>query len=971
MARRILLHHILVMILAPLFFAQTGQPPRSAAVGSVYSQQRLAQDQGSVANQEQVMALPAMMAALPYLPTVQPPLFQEPANDYNNRFQALMGEYMTSLAKKGEPVTPLRLYQGLAKSLQNRAGEMAAQYGSHDSRAITPLEDAAFVLFTIHEVEAGSRLLDQALFLRESEGTQSIAYWKDLKLRCTIEAQQSTVLQLPDCDQALQVRSKQTGTTPLELASWLRTLGLSSSYMNRQRSMEYQERSLNYYSKVPGVSPAFMASEYRRLAIFAFSQGKSEQAFHLNDLTNQYLSLGDASVQKTIVTNAALKAAADTPLVTMNPESRIPPKLPNLTPQMQKQIEEAQRNFHEQFEQFKTKSEERPQDKMLNQYNFFNQLYSRSRGDNAQKPLPGEPQSPATFMFCPSDQMLKLWEAMISPYKRIESIRERLDGLSNMGFYFASTWEACSNNVIPVGGTGSPADAFWPSASFPVPGYSVMVRVKGAFSESIAPRKSTVMPGQSENHEQVARITQAAMTAEDKSKRAVAFSIMTPQEKEALNRLSKDAQDKLLQDRWNQLKKEDPNGAEQRKNEINEQVLQTPEGQKIARDMLAVMGMGDPSQFKPLVFLEMLKPHEAFIDIYEYQIKEENRFGAEHYLAVVSQSPTSSKKIQLGSATTIDGTVDSFYDALNSGAPLAPVWKDLKERIVQPILAAVPPGTERIWLSPDSKLISVPFASLLLDMGSQIQVSIIPSPYDFVRIRSAKPVSPGKVLFVGGLSYGNTSKRFESFASIGQPEREIDALSQEASSAQLQVETLSGSTVMRPLVIGHLHQVRFLHFSTHGFLENPVIPDPANEVLLGGVALSQANSENPDSFLTAEDIRHIDLSDVELVTLSACDTARSNKRNVIEGQGLLGFQTAFMAAGTRSLLFSLWKAPLDKDKEDNDATSLFMDTFYDGVWAKKLNKAEAMRQAQIAVRSNPRFANPRFWATWVLVGEAW
>jgi CHAT domain-containing protein len=177
---------------------------------------------------------------------------------------------------------------------------------------------------------------------------------------------------------------------------------------------------------------------------------------------------------------------------------------------------------------------------------------------------------------------------------------------------------------------------------------------------------------------------------------------------------------------------------------------------------------------------------------------------------------------------------------------------------------------------------------------------------------------------------------------------------------------LNGDQITRSDVTSHLHGIRYIHFSTHGYVDK--VTGQENALLKGGLALSQANSLMPESQLTSDDIRQLDLTSSELVTLSACDTG---KGRLIEGQGLLGFQTAFMAAGTRSLVFSLWKAPLDKDKEDNDATSLFMDTFYDSVWTKKLNKADAMRQAQIAVRSNPRFTNPRFWATWVLVGEAW
>jgi CHAT domain-containing protein len=126
--------------------------------------------------------------------------------------------------------------------------------------------------------------------------------------------------------------------------------------------------------------------------------------------------------------------------------------------------------------------------------------------------------------------------------------------------------------------------------------------------------------------------------------------------------------------------------------------------------------------------------------------------------------------------------------------------------------------------------------------------------------------------------------------------------------------------------------------------------------------LSLANSETPESELTAEDILHLDLSGVQLVTLSACTSGQGRP---VDGQGLLGFQTAFMAAGAHSLLLSLWSVP-------DEATSVLMQNFYKALWTTpSISKSEALRQAQEQLRSDPAFADPRNWAAWVLVGEAW
>jgi CHAT domain-containing protein len=111
--------------------------------------------------------------------------------------------------------------------------------------------------------------------------------------------------------------------------------------------------------------------------------------------------------------------------------------------------------------------------------------------------------------------------------------------------------------------------------------------------------------------------------------------------------------------------------------------------------------------------------------------------------------------------------------------------------------------------------------------------------------------------------------------------------------------------------------------------------------------------------LTATDILRNDLSQTDLVVLLACDTAKGQPVN---GQGSLGFQSAFMAAGARSLLVALWQVPADASKE-------LIQNFYAGLFKRNLSRAEALKQAQLALRSQERFADPWNWGGWVLIGD--
>jgi CHAT domain-containing protein len=167
---------------------------------------------------------------------------------------------------------------------------------------------------------------------------------------------------------------------------------------------------------------------------------------------------------------------------------------------------------------------------------------------------------------------------------------------------------------------------------------------------------------------------------------------------------------------------------------------------------------------------------------------------------------------------------------------------------------------------------------------------------------------------------------------------------------------------------------RYLHLATHGFFESPRriaalradrpareagspadlsgwhLTSPETPLLHCGVALAGAaraslpgDQSHEDGILTAEEVAGLDLRGTELVVLSACDTGLGM---VEQGQGVLGLQRAFQAAGARALVASLWKV-------DDAATALLMEEFYTNLWKKKLPKLEALRQAQLTVLREP------------------
>jgi CHAT domain-containing protein/tetratricopeptide (TPR) repeat protein len=150
-----------------------------------------------------------------------------------------------------------------------------------------------------------------------------------------------------------------------------------------------------------------------------------------------------------------------------------------------------------------------------------------------------------------------------------------------------------------------------------------------------------------------------------------------------------------------------------------------------------------------------------------------------------------------------------------------------------------------------------------------------------------------------------------------------------------------------------LSQYRYLHFSTHGFL-NSVHPE------LSGLVLSLVNErgEEQDGFLRAHEIYNLELR-AELVVLSACQTGVGRE---IRGEGLLSLTRGFMHAGAPRVLVSLW------DVSDWGTTELMV-RFYHGMLKEGMRPAAALRTAQISLMNDRRWASPYYWAPFTLQGE--
>jgi CHAT domain-containing protein/Tfp pilus assembly protein PilF len=144
---------------------------------------------------------------------------------------------------------------------------------------------------------------------------------------------------------------------------------------------------------------------------------------------------------------------------------------------------------------------------------------------------------------------------------------------------------------------------------------------------------------------------------------------------------------------------------------------------------------------------------------------------------------------------------------------------------------------------------------------------------------------------------------------------------------------------------------RYVHFAAHGFVDEDV---PSRS----GLFLSMVGTEKEDGILQMSEIMRLNLN-ADLVTLSAC---RTGLGRVVGGEGVLGLTRAFMYAGSRSVVASLWNV-------NDTATAELMKSFYANL-KRGLPKDEALRQAKLGLIRGKQtiWRHPYYWGPFVLSG---
>lgn len=331
---------------------------------------------------------------------------------------------------------------------------------------------------------------------------------------------------------------------------------------------------------------------------------------------------------------------------------------------------------------------------------------------------------------------------------------------------------------------------------------------------------------------------------------------------------------------------------------------------------------------------------------------------------------------------------DMFYDKDFAADVIRLLWSPLKEHITE---------GSTVYYVPSQMLFQVCLESLPLEDGT-----LLGDHYHFVRLSSARELvreqnkaNATSAVLYGGLQYdlepnvmAENAKQYDLSSLMVMRGGDIvrgDSIFRELPGSKVEVERIAEilnrskfeaipytgmNGTEESFLSMHGKSPRILHLATHGFYYTPTEAEKvdylrgySDAMSLSGLIMSGGNAtwrgeELPTGtlggVLTANNIAHLDLSNTDMVVLSACQTGQGNAT----AEGLYGLQRAFKKAGVGTMVMTLWSV------SDKVATE-FMIKFYESLVENDWDKHKAFEQTKSYIRT--QHPDPYHWAAFVML----
>ena len=254
---------------------------------------------------------------------------------------------------------------------------------------------------------------------------------------------------------------------------------------------------------------------------------------------------------------------------------------------------------------------------------------------------------------------------------------------------------------------------------------------------------------------------------------------------------------------------------------------------------------------------------------------------------------------------------------------------------------------DELVVVPDGALCLTPWTAL----SETLRIRIIPSltSLKVIRDSSSEYHSKTGTLLVGDPCLRKVTDKWDKpiYEQLKFAKKEVEMIGK-----LLNSQPLTGEAATKEEVLRRIDSVALIHIAGHGGKET------------GEIALAPNPEWQSKSLIPTEEDYMLEMSDLQaiklrarLVVLSCCHSGQGE----VSSEGVVGIARAFLFAGARSVLASLWAI-------DDEATMVFMECFYQNLRVGE-SASTALQKAMKCLRDSKDFSAPKHWAPFVLIGE--
>ena len=267
--------------------------------------------------------------------------------------------------------------------------------------------------------------------------------------------------------------------------------------------------------------------------------------------------------------------------------------------------------------------------------------------------------------------------------------------------------------------------------------------------------------------------------------------------------------------------------------------------------------------------------------------------------------------------------------------------RQLYEWVLEPLETALSDaGIRTLVIVPDGALRTIPLAALH-DGQQYVLERFAVSTTPGLTLTDPRPIRRERMqVLAAGLT--DSVQGFPPLPAVGQ---ELSTIGELFDGRVLQNDAFSFANVETELQSGRPYDI--VHVASHGQFESDV---EQSFLLTNDTRLTMDKLEG---FMGVTAYRD---RPIELLTLSACQTAVGDDR------AALGLAGVAIKAGARSAVATLWSV-------NDRASAELVSEFYRQLSDPSLSKADALREAQLAMLHGGRFGHPVYWSSFLLIGN--